>query len=272
MKKGFTLAEIMIVLSVIAILTAILLPSARNAMPNENVIKFKKGHETFYRAINELTTSDKYYLDGDLGTKIDGTRLSSWAAKPEQRKYFCETFADVLSAKHVECSEANGAGYIFLTKLNFSSYMEIYNSRINQVTQENLAQAKEKIDFACKKVPIATSVPTKQFITPNGIWYYDLSPMTLFGVIVYSEALGLEAGKELRIFSPPNQQVPTFHDANGMDVAYKIFCMDVDGVPDNATEDDCINECPFGYGVRADGKILNGTRADEWLSKSIQEK
>ena len=38
MKKGFTLAEIMIVLTVIAVLTAILLPSAKNAIPNEKVM------------------------------------------------------------------------------------------------------------------------------------------------------------------------------------------------------------------------------------------
>ena len=41
MKKAFTLAEILIVLSVIAIITAILLPSARNAMPNEDIQKAK---------------------------------------------------------------------------------------------------------------------------------------------------------------------------------------------------------------------------------------
>ena len=60
MKKAFTLAEIMIVLTVIAVITAILLPSARNAMPNEKVMKFKKGHNTLYSAISELVNLDKY--------------------------------------------------------------------------------------------------------------------------------------------------------------------------------------------------------------------
>jgi len=40
--------------------------------------------------------------------------------------------------------------------------------------------------------------------------------------------------------------------------------MDIDGV--NRGED------PFGYGVRVDGLIVNGARADEWLNKSIQNK
>ena len=39
--------------------------------------------------------------------------------------------------------------------------------------------------------------------------------------------------------------------------------MDVDGI--NKGED------PFGYGIRADGKIIMGARADEWMNKSIQK-
>ena len=62
----------MIVLSVIGVLTAILLPVARNAMPDKDVMKFKKIHNAFQTGIRELVTSDKYYLDGDLGTKING--------------------------------------------------------------------------------------------------------------------------------------------------------------------------------------------------------
>ena len=53
-------------------------------------------------------------------------------------------------------------------------------------------------------------------------------------------------------------------DDFGSDRIYAIFCMDIDGL--NQGED------PFGYGIRVDGKILTGKRADEWLEKSIQEK
>ena len=40
--------------------------------------------------------------------------------------------------------------------------------------------------------------------------------------------------------------------------------MDVDGI--NKGEE------PFGYGIRADGKILVGSRAQQWIEKSIQDK
>ena len=46
-----------------------------------------------------------------------------------------------------------------------------------------------------------------------------------------------------------------------------MFCIDIDGVPANATETNCVNECPFGYGIRVDGKIIAGKRATEWLEK-----
>ena len=41
LKKAFTLAEIMIVLAVIGILTAIMLPTAYQSTPDEDVMKFK---------------------------------------------------------------------------------------------------------------------------------------------------------------------------------------------------------------------------------------
>ena len=45
------------------------------------------------------------------------------------------------------------------------------------------------------------------------------------------------------------------------------MCIDIDGIPTNATTDDCVNECPFGYSLRADGKIFLGAKAKEWLAK-----
>ena len=53
-------------------------------------------------------------------------------------------------------------------------------------------------------------------------------------------------------------------DFQGFLTAHKIFCIDVDGIGKG--------EDPFGYGIRVDGKIMPGERADTWLQKSIQEK
>ena len=39
--------------------------------------------------------------------------------------------------------------------------------------------------------------------------------------------------------------------------------MDIDGIGEG--------EDPFGYGIRVDGKVSPGARAQEWLQKSIQK-
>ena len=103
MKKAFTLAEIMIVLMVIGLLTAILLPSARNAMPNKDLMKFKKAHETLHNTFIELVNSDKYYLNGDLGIKINGDLIDG--THEGDSTYLCETFSDLIKTKNVSCKE-----------------------------------------------------------------------------------------------------------------------------------------------------------------------
>ena len=62
----------------------------------------------------------------------------------------------------------------------------------------------------------------------------------------------------------PSGETPTYHDEYGFDAIYKVVCMDVDGINKG--------EAPFGYGIRADGKILVGSRAQQWIEKSIQDK
>ena len=48
LKKGFTLAEVMITLTVIGIITAVIIPVAIHSKPDENIMKFKKAHNTLY--------------------------------------------------------------------------------------------------------------------------------------------------------------------------------------------------------------------------------
>ena len=51
--------------------------------------------------------------------------------------------------------------------------------------------------------------------------------------------------------------------SDGFYYIYKIFCMDIDEL-DKGEE-------PFGYGIRVDGKIVNGKKAQEWINKSLQK-
>ena len=117
--KAFTLAEIMIVLVVIGVLAAILLPAAFKSRPDEKVAKLKKANMALYSTIRELVTSDKYYLDGDLGIKIvDQKELDPNTGKPKHgfvtdnddlRTYFCKSIADILSTKSLNCRSTSSS-------------------------------------------------------------------------------------------------------------------------------------------------------------------
>jgi len=234
MKKAFTLAEIMIVLSIVGILTAILLPVAFHSAPDENVMKFKKANNTLGVVIRELVNSDKYYAEGNFRKMPDGTIVNS-------ATYFCETLADVLSTKSVSCSTYDNYALGFIC----SDWV------INDLHSET---PQHELDTKCKN---AAQHVNAEIITPDGIIYYQASPGTHFGAKIRPTYLsGPEEEQENGLF------VDNF-DANGFDRVYKVFCIDVDGIN--------TGEAPFGYGIRQDGKILPGARAVEWANKSIQK-
>ena len=272
MKKAFTLAEIMIVLTVIGVLTCILLPSAFHSMPDENIMKFKKANTTLYRVINELVSSDKYYLNGDLGVKpngdlIDGTHTGDYT-------YFCETIADILSVKSVNCKSnaTNENGY-------------------HSLGTGSLHHGKRYLDLSCKQVSVSNF--ESEISTIDNVSFYRTNPHVTFGInsknahmLACYNADGTQkswaAGESHEWCNDIDfSGLPTtdrvfggqYVDSNGFDYEYVIVCIDVDGIPSNGSEncDDVNDICPFGYGIRADGKILTGARADEWIKKSIQQ-
>ncbi|MBQ8847711.1 MAG: type II secretion system protein [Candidatus Gastranaerophilales bacterium] len=102
MKKAFTLAELLIVLVVLGILAAVLMPVAFQSAPDENVLKFKKANNTLGAAVHQLVSSEQYSLNGNLRFKADGTEHAN-------AKFFCESFADVISTKSVNCSDTTSS-------------------------------------------------------------------------------------------------------------------------------------------------------------------
>ena len=249
-KFGFTLAEILIVLVIIGVLTMILLPIAFQSSPDEQVMKFKKGYNTLATVIRELVTSDKYYQNGDLGIKSNGEQIYD---NDNTRTYFCETFADTLKTKSVNCQKNAKRGLAIL--LNGKAVGSGYTP--STPNEEDIKNTKKELDRLCKE---AQEKMSKEIVLDNGTIFYSESTAA-FG----SQETTNEDGTKhrLRFFSSPDQFPANYCDENGFDIAYKIFCMDIDDF--NQGED------PFGFGIRADGKILTGERADEWMNKSIQK-
>ena len=160
-KKAFTLAEIMIVLTVIGVLTAVLMPVALNSSPDEKVMKFKKGHATLGKVISELVNSDKYYLNGDLGVKADGSIVS-------ETSYLCTSFSDVLTTKEINCED-------FETKTNTSSGFVSEDWEINNAMGSEF-KFKKYLDAQCK-----VSNHRNYVTTSDGITFFEETPEIPFG-------------------------------------------------------------------------------------------
>lgn len=245
-KKAFTLAEIMIVLTVIGILTAILMPIAMQSAPDENVLKFKKANATLGTVIRELVNSDKYYFEGDLAKKPDGSYIvgsfnngsGATSTSATMLQYFCRTLAEVLTTKSVNCSSVKTAGNDSVN--TFVSVPMVYTSLATW--EKTPDKGKEALDTACKNNAAAVGA---EIVTADDVVWYQSNPAGTFGVM-----WGVNS--------------PLFYgkDNGGFYDNYKPFCIDVDGIG--------TGEDPFGYGIRVDGKILTGKRADLWIEKSVQ--
>ncbi len=238
MKKAFTLTEVLITLTVIGIITAVIIPVAINSKPNENIMKFKKAHNTLYQTISTLITSDKYYLNGDLGMKPDGNLVDS-------ATYLCETMADNLTTKKVNCSNVE----------NIKSGLPSHH--VNTEWDNDYFNL---IDVMCKTY----TESGEEIVLLDNVVIYQTSPGVHFGsfycgepIANYSDAINRKC--YTRLFSNENIHAGNTSD---FDTVYKQICIDIDGI--NKGED------PFGYGIRVDGKILVGRRAKDWLEKSIQ--
>jgi len=247
-KKGFTLAEIMIVLTIIGVLTAILLPIANHSRPDENVMKFKKADTTFKNVIRELVNSDKY-KDGMLSYRADGRQIyggfkyweSGSVGTENDVKYFCETFADVISTKSVNCSTVKTAendGQITFVAIPLSKPQSNTHYRLQ------LEEAKKKLDSACSSTAKTVGA---EIVSTDNISYYQTNPSATFGI-----SWGCGNGRLFECW-----------DEDGFIETYKVFCIDIDGIDKG--------EAPFGYGIRVDGKIVSGARADEWMEKGFQK-
>lgn len=222
-------------------------------------------HNTFTTTIRELVSSDRYYSNGDLGIKADKTLIDG--THTGDNEYLCKTLGDMVNAKSSDCTFAgktNEDDYITTT---IEGSAECSNSAAEASRYETI---KNDIDEAC-----ATNCQNVAYVElADGSYFYETAPRSCFG-IGFGQQLTNENGSDCASLHGAACTHPARHysaatdatthpDCNGFDRVYKTLCVDIDEL--------CKGEAPFGYGVRVDGKILNGARADEWLTKPIQEK
>ncbi len=197
MKKAFTLIEVMITLTVIGIITSIIIPVAIQSKPDENLMKFKKAHNTLWQAISTLINSDKYYLDGDLGIKADGSDVGV--------TYFCRSFASVVTTKKTNCIKVGD---------NFDySYWAI---EWPEEYMDNCCLATQKNNF-------------EEIVTTDDVTYYEPNSFIHFKTKGTPDVIEKEDGSRDPIFHA-NRYLFYENLDDGINRVYKIFCIDVDGL------------------------------------------
>ena len=100
---------------------------------------------------------------------------------------------------------------------------------------------------------------SNQIVTTDNIYYFESGPERTFGSNHGGKNCSWVDCIERSLAGPDD--IPYFQNENGFDLNYKIFCMDIDGPYKGET--------PFGFGIRADGKVMTGKKADEWMNKKI---
>ncbi len=177
-------------------------------------------------------------------------------------KYFCNTLGDVINASSIDCKMHNTDGVLG----HNTRGVYVFQKDIDASWTTTFEHAKGSIDRRCKEVAPQIKFELLLFDKTS---IYQANPAYTFGFVnEHNRVLAhtIETPESTVLYREPNDPLE-----GGLLTYYKILCVDIDGVPENATIDECVNECPFGYGIRVDGRILNGERADEWLVKKIQE-
>lgn len=229
-NRAFTLAEVMIVLTVIGVLSAILLPVAFHSTPDKNILRFKKAYNDFSRIIRDLASNGEFYLPGDLGKYPDGTKIDG--SVNEHFYYFCETVADGLATKSVDCETLYGNS-------SWGDEESEYYKAYRGIDYTDTAAA--TMDHLCER---SQNAPAGYIQTVDDIYIINHSPYTVFFEPSLVSLMPEEEGHK-RYF-------------------YKFICIDIDE-PQKGIK-------PFAIGFRRDGKLKLGARARWWLERDINKK
>ncbi len=83
-NKAFTMAEIMIVLTLIGVLTTIMLSSMSRLSPDRKKIIFKKAYQTIERTVAELVNDESLYPYDSTSIGFKNTEKITWPGSNEE--------------------------------------------------------------------------------------------------------------------------------------------------------------------------------------------
>lgn len=98
-KKGYTLAEVLVVMALLGILASILLPAVSSIQPNRDKMMFKKAYHVAERIVYELVNDDALYPSKDgLYSGFDNLETANYNGQGYSgNTKFCSLFAQKVN-------------------------------------------------------------------------------------------------------------------------------------------------------------------------------
>ena len=110
MKTGFTMAETLITLGIVAIIASVAMPAFKNLRPNQEMMMLKKAYYLAGRVVSELINDDEFYPENDneLQAGFSQTAKAQYHGHDyEGDVKFCGLFAARMNVKgEVHCDSS----------------------------------------------------------------------------------------------------------------------------------------------------------------------
>ena len=245
-KRGFTLAELMIVFTVIGVLTAILVPVLFAASPDQSELKAKKAYNTFTRTVENLTNGEPYDVNDGV---LDATPFINLDSDAKRNNFLCNNIAELLNVKYSNCNNVN-AGNITISA-SAATAADSGNQILNFNTTSNLYEyefLQQNLDNICTNY---VTTNTTSFEGDNFKDYYSFITGDNVGWIVQKYDFS-------RLDSQSN---------GGVDVAtfFGLVCFNTGKLKSGETDD------IYAMGVNRVGKIVVGKKLQDLIDQDFEE-
>ena len=156
---GFTLAELLLALSIVGIVAAVVLPGIKNIQPDREAIVLKKGYMTLTRTISSMIINDDLYPEVSDNSLISSNFANTHAVSYRGATYsgntkFCELFMAHVNVKGIPdgCSFSTTDG-IDWTITNENSSQENYSNIVSFTSRDTAGTFDFKVNKYGKVEP-----------------------------------------------------------------------------------------------------------------------
>lgn len=282
--KAFTLAELMIVFTIIGIIVAIIIPILFMASPDQPEVKARKAYNSFVRAVESLTNGEPYDINNGL---LDAAIFSIEATGGTPRAdFFCNNLAEYMNIKNNNCNIAgNNAIQMRSNQINVayadgtgcSTEMNCHQN-LNFVCANNLCRydydsLRESLDGLCE-IYFANhhNRDDYNFITSDNVgWAVQKNDFGLDGEDIAPPTLK-EDGTTLQHYNSFNVyggvKTHTLYSAVCINTSNNLF-------PDLSDADKLAafreHNNVYAIGVNREGKILPGRKLQDLIERTVEK-